>query len=72
MNPFQRRRVCQIQVHADNLWGNTPIGGVIVKDENGNEVRLNSTPKTNWRAELMKANEMCAEIEMKLRLKSQT
>lgn len=66
MNPFQRLRVCETQISADDRFGNTPIGGVVVKDEHGEYIRVNSTPKTNWRAEKMKAQEQCHDITASL------
>jgi len=56
MNWLKRKRVCENQVYANNVFGNAPIGGVKVKDENGNEIYLNQHPKTDWDKELEIAN----------------
>jgi hypothetical protein len=48
MNWKKRVVVCKNQVHANNIFGNAPIGGVKVKNKKGEIEYLNQHPKTNW------------------------
>ncbi len=63
MNCRKRAKICQLQVEANIRFENYPIGGVQVFNTESGEVEyLNSHPKTNWEAELAKANEEIQEM----------
>lgn len=52
MNWKNRVKICENQVYANSIFGNAPIGGVRVKDKNGDIIYLNQHPKTAWNKEL--------------------
>jgi len=59
MNWRKRVKVCKLQVWAVQQFENHPIGGVQVRNSQGNIEFLNSHPKTDWEKELY-----LAEVEL--------